>query len=137
MPRWCKKCHVVFQGPKCPGKHAIFMYTKKLPPGTKLKKAPEPTPPPPPPDPDLEPEEPPTEPPKEEELPEPLGPAPTLAPAPALDADSLGVAEQPVENAEAASVATESVAAVPEYGGGSETAAVAVVGSSLVCTWML
>ena len=33
MARWCKKCKLVFEKPTCPGGHALFMYTKKIPAG--------------------------------------------------------------------------------------------------------
>ena len=33
MAQWCKKCKLVFEKPTCPGGHALFMYTKKIPAG--------------------------------------------------------------------------------------------------------
>ena len=31
VPRWCKKCKVVFAGQVCPGGHANFVWTKAIP----------------------------------------------------------------------------------------------------------
>ena len=34
-PRWCSKCKVVFGGHTCPGGHATFMYSSRIPAAAK------------------------------------------------------------------------------------------------------
>ena len=44
MARYCKKCKLVFETDKCPGGHANFMYTKRIPDNVAATPEPEPEP---------------------------------------------------------------------------------------------